>query len=138
MTTHVRLYAVLWILALTACAGSPQDIQEELDPHGDQETLISPIPGVGPADAQGTSPMPTLGARVEHVLEELGDETETARLGAIDGSDTRAARRDRLAALSPRARASLRRHNVRIEQLERQLTDRPSNLSTEHSAGDDR
>lgn len=138
MTTHVRPYAVLWMLALTACAGGPQDIREELDPQRDQEALVRPVPTVGPATAQGTTPMPALGARVEHVLEELGDEVEAARLGAADAPSTRAARRDRLAALSPRARASLRRHNVRIEQLERRLTHNPTDLPIEHAAGDDR
>lgn len=139
MSTLARLHAVLFILALSACAGDPGGSAGHDDPLRDQEVLVPPVFEMGPASAQGTSPMPALGFRVDRVLEELGDEAQIVRLGPIEGSNTREARRERLAALSPRARASLRRHNVRIEQLTARLERVPApNASALPSDGDDR
>ena len=121
MTKYVRLCAVLGILALTACAGDTQNTHEELDPRRDQEALVPPVWESGPASAQGVTPMPVLDTRIELVLEELDEEVGLVRLDSAPESNSHEARRERLAALSPRARASLRRHNVRLEQLSRVL-----------------
>jgi hypothetical protein len=84
-------------------------------------------PGPGSAEVDPTHqarvhPMPPLGDRIDRVLDELGPDAAAART-ALRMQDGRLVlpRRQALAALGPRARATLHRHNVRIEQLARFL-----------------
>ncbi len=65
-----------------------------------------------------SQPMPALEVRAQRVLAELGDD-DLRVIRSLDGED----RRSVLENLTPRARASLRRHNVRVEQIARHLGD---------------
>lgn len=108
-----RRYAVVAFAAALLACGDGHDTPE------------APNTRDAVADAEpeaGARPMPRLRERAEAVVAELGPEAETLRatLTRPEG-DYRRWHSESMAALSPRARASLRRHNVRIEQLARHL-----------------
>lgn len=112
MRIYTTLAAALVGCTLAACG----------DANEESGSAVERDP-VEPAKAAAVAaPMPKLDARVDRVREELGDEylALTAAIPVADGR-LQVSRREALEALSPRARASLRRHNVRIEQLVRQL-----------------
>ena len=68
-----------------------------------------------PLPARAATPMPAIDARIDAALAELGVEADAVRDAASQPSTI--STREKLARLSPRARAALRRHNVRLEQL---------------------
>ena len=122
MLTPLRLLAAATTLAFAACASEPPsaDSAEAVEVHrgGDHDVMIPPSPEEGPPEAQGTRPMPQLALRVERVLDEVGEELAPV---PMDDGRLRRPRREVLRSVSPRVRASLRRHNVRVEQLARHL-----------------
>jgi hypothetical protein len=105
-----RLRSVAFVLLGAACGGG--------DATGGSAAADAEAPET--SSSSGTrrgTPMPAVDARIDAVLQELGDEADAAL--QLASTDAGRSRRELLAALSPKARASLRRHNVRIGQLVR-------------------
>lgn len=126
MSTPLRLLAAGIALALAACASEPPPstttLNSEAAQGGDRGMMVSPVSPQAPPSAQGPRPMPQLAVRVERVIEEVGEELSPLVMEPPTSSDgPRQRRRDVLRSLSPRVRASLRRHNVRVGQLARYL-----------------
>jgi hypothetical protein len=96
---------------------------------GDERTASeAPPPAVdhAPVESARERPMPAVSIRAQRVLAELGPEADALRNAiTVEKGRLTMPRRDALVAIGPRARAALRRHNVRIEELARQLGDTP-------------
>lgn len=108
--------ALALLVSLQACTGDSaasdaSDVDEQRDDaeaeHEDEEVRVA-------------RPMPHLDDRIDAVLGELGEEGDAVREAATRLRTT--STREQLARLSPRTRAALRRHNVRLEQVARRAT----------------
>ncbi len=115
MRINTILAAALVGSTLAACGDADVATGSGASPEPQQQREVV-------RESAPATPMPKLGARLERVREELGEEyISLAAAIPVANGRLQVSRREALEALSPRARASLRRHNVRIEQLVRQL-----------------
>lgn len=118
---HVLRFLMVLAAACVAEVSEPQAAAPPPQVRGDYELLVPAVPNRAPAELQGPQPMPALEERIERVIAEVGP--DALAVMPADGRVSRS-RRDLLAALGPAGRASLRRHDVRVEQLARYLSRR--------------
>jgi hypothetical protein len=103
------MWIKVWLLLLAGIAGFSGCAEEAPPP-------------VAADRVETIQPMPALADRIERVLGELGDDAASVRDALrLERGLLVLPRREALAAIGPHARATLQRHNVRIEQLARAL-----------------
>lgn len=110
MTPVMRHVLVLVFPLIAGCQGA--------DPGHDAHPP-APAALAAPEPAR---PMPPAEERIARLLAELGPEASTLQEPLrMQGDALALPRRDAMAALSPRVRAAMVRHNVRAEELARHL-----------------
>lgn len=122
--THRRKHVVVVVAALLCACGDDTSYATDAASSTPDPTEQSQRRR---ASAQ---PMPRISARLDAVLSEVGSDLgQLPKRPAEAGADHRQWHRAALESLSPRARASLRRHNVRVEAVARHLEANPEQIN---------
>ena len=105
-------------LAATWMCGCVGDASTGTDTSTERGASAAQIEAAEPASA-----MPPLAVRAARVMAELGPDEATVRTALrMDADHIVLSHREALSAIGPRARASMRRHGVHVEELARSLS----------------